>query len=142
MVMPGWKSALLGVGQGIRNGSYMGGLMGLAGRAALSPFMQSKASIHMGAGMLAGGLYGAFSDNTSVLGGMAMGGLAGLGIGRYGGAGLAMGRTSRLAGGSLSQVARAAGRGSWITARADAYASKQFIGRNITKGYNRIRGLF
>jgi hypothetical protein len=40
-------------------------------------------------GTTIGGVYGAVSSDTSVLGGMAMGGLAGAGVGRYGGAALA-----------------------------------------------------
>lgn len=118
------------------------GTWGAWGRGMGSVLWSSRPAGTTGA--LAGGLYGAMSDNTSVLGGAAMG----FGIGRYGGAGL---RAMRGIGAGLPFGAHAramfgAGlRGMSGMARGDISRAWNYgvsrggiWGRRLYRGYNRV----
>lgn len=83
------------------------------------------------AGAALGGIYGGFSDNTSVLGGMTKGAIGGaalsIGVGTAGRA---------IAAGS---IARRAGMGFGGTMRAMGNASKSYIGGTFNRAYNPIK---
>ena len=89
-------------------------------------------------GGAAGGAYGAFAEDTSVLGGAMMGaglGMAGLGATRLGQRGISTYRGVR-AGGSASR-SQAAG----LAFRAMGAESRSYIGNSLTRATNRFNGL-
>lgn len=94
-------------------------------------------------GALAGGMYGAMSDNTSVLGGAAMG----AGLARYGGSairGAMKGHAGSFLPGMRPGVAttmRMAARGAFRQAKADGLRSYRTIGRTMTKARGKINSL-
>jgi len=82
-IRAGLAKAGRSVGQYGRSGAYHLGARGTAGVAINRMSRMSNTGISSAAGAIAGGTYGAFSDNTSVLGGALMG--AGIGAGAYDG---------------------------------------------------------
>ncbi len=96
----------------------------------------------IGIGAAAGALYGAISDDTSVLGGAMMG--AGIGAGmRYGAKGISvMNRTaSGGLGAGFTRGFTGMARRDFRSALAVGKMSAVSIGNTLTKGYGRIRGL-
>lgn len=87
-----------------------------------------------------GGLYGAMSSNTSVLGGIAMGAGLGAGGARYGGAGL---KRANMVGAGMGvkahgmAAASAFGKGAFNRLRLDYRGASMMA----NKGYNKIRGI-
>ena len=95
-----------------------------------------------GVGAVAGGLYGAMSDNTSVLGGALVGAGLGAGAARYGGAGLKMASNAGRGMGfkaSASDWGQRFGRGVVGRARLDFRGATQLAnhGLNAFKGLGR-----
>ena len=105
--------------------SGAGGIRGMA--ASLSAGYGNLSAPTRGAvlGAGIGGAYGAFSDDTSMLGGAAMG--AGLGLGAVGAKGMAR-RYSAARGLGMSRLGAAS-------------ASTQLAGRKINKAFNGFRAL-
>lgn len=89
---------------------------------------------NMAAGAIGGGMYGAVSDDTSVLGGAIMG--AGLGAGAYGaGRGITSYRGLRVIGRSRSRAAYGA-------LNLMGIDSKRFIGNTSHKAMNSFRAMW
>lgn len=110
-----------GVGDALRYGSRMSNV-------GLSSVM----------GGVGGGLYGAASDDTSVLGGALMG----AGLGALGG--VAYNRAPYMAGYYKSLRGAGFGRGVAMknVAQREAHASRRFIGNTYTRAANGFKGLF
>lgn len=125
--MPNW----MGMGSAISSG------LGNLGRAGIGVARSAWANPYGRAGVIGGGLgaiYGGFSDNTSVLGGMVKG--AGLGIGARAGygmgrAGMGMYNLSRGMGMSKGQAA-------WQAMAGIGRGSAAFIGSTARRAYNPI----
>lgn len=109
-------------------GTYMAGA-GAAGMAAMAKNPALRRTV-VGAAM--GGAYGAVSDDTSVLGGMAMGAAAG----RYGGAGFNRIATGRAYGFGTS--AKRFGMAMAARARLDARGARMAA----NQGYGKFRSMF
>ena len=109
------------------------GATSAAKAAWASPY--GKSAI-IGAGV--GGVYGAFSDNTSVLGGMVKGaalgagGRAAYGLGRGGMAMYGLGRG----------MGMGKGQAAWQAVAGMGRGAGSFIGTTTTKAYNGFRAMF
>jgi len=145
-------------------GSYLAGAMALGTRGGAATYrgIYNQASNIIAnpwarrgtIGAAAGGLYGAMSDDTSVLGGAAAG-FAGArylapAVRRMGkiafnprSHGISLMGTAGMHGqASLFGAMKRSARASYEVARMDAIRSKSFIGNTLTAGYGKIRGLF
>lgn len=126
-----------GVARALGGGATGAAGIGLDRLAGMSNFGMVGAT-----GAAVGGLYGAFSDDTSVLGGMAWG--AGIGMGSVG---LGMVRpTLRAIGPQLASAGRkiaASGRAAAASAASRASAAGEFIGSagKRTRAVNPIQGM-
>lgn len=93
-------------------------------------------------GGMAGGAWGAVSDDTSVVGGMMGGALMGGGAGRYGGAGLARFRAATARGIDTMGAARFAARGTGRKAMRDvgniAARTRRLIGNTLSRPANPV----
>ena len=133
----------LGIGASARRGmgwaaTGLGGVArGMEWMARTNPYARSAIT-----GAALGGMYGAISDDTSVLGGMAKGALGGVALrGAYGGAmaGRAMYGLARAQGMGVGRSVAAAGVGLARGAYALGASSARFIGNTTTKAYNGFR---
>ena len=113
--------------------------LGSAGAGDALGWISKRSNVALSAmgGGLAGGVYGAFSDDTSVLGGIAMG--AGLGAGGYGAV------KAGIKGYGRYSMARQAGFGAGQSLGAATFLAGQdaarFIGNTYSRAMNPIRGL-
>jgi hypothetical protein len=137
--LAGSAASLAGGGEGFFRQWGATGLTGLARGASYMGDSPWARSALMGGAV--GGLYGAFSDNTSVLGGMSMG--AGVAMGGRG-----VGRAGRFAGRSFGagwKFARSEqmgiGQSGWYAMKALANDSAKFIGNKYTNTRQAIRGI-
>jgi len=110
---------------------------------AVGTSLGNRNSFNTIAGAAAGGAYGAFSDDTSVLGGMAMGAVAG----RYGGQAIRSGRGAmgalRSGVGAMGPVVPSSlGKAFGQSVMYGGGSSARLIGNDITKAYNGFKGLF
>ena len=129
--------------------SKMGAYMAGAGRSAMGSkytgMAMNAAMSRVGRGAMSGaamgGVYGAMSDDTSVMGGAMGGALMGAGAARYGGAGLRRAALGRRGIGVSAPGVRGAvmgfGKGVYNAARMDYRGTVMAA----NKGYGRIRGL-
>ena len=115
----------------------LGRLIGFGGKGLRGISKMSNVGLSAMGGGLAGGVYGAFSDDTSVLGGIAMG--AGLGAGGYGAV------KAGIKGYGRYSMARQAGFGAGQSLGAATFLAGQdaarFIGNTYSRAMNPIRGL-
>lgn len=116
-----------------------GGLTGAAGLGLGRMARMGTPGLMGTMGAVGGGVYGAFADDTSVVGGAMMG--AGLGAGGYGAArvgarGLGAYR-GVMAGGSASRRQAAA-----VAMGAMGGMSRQFIGSSYNRAMNPIKGMY
>jgi hypothetical protein len=115
--------AMYGAGQGLTRGmNYLG--LGRRGQASL-----------LGAGI--GGAYGAFSDDTSVLGGMAMGAMAPVAW-RAGIAGLNRGLNASIRGAGIRKSMGAGLKGAGLSLYATGAAARGYIGSTMGRAFNPI----
>lgn len=110
---------------------------------SFASFASSANGFNTLAGAAIGGAYGAMSDDTSVLGGMAIGAVAG----RYGGQGVRTGRAAyrgfRSGVGAVGPVQpMAMGQAFGSSVKMAGNSSYNLIGNDLTKTYNGFRGLF
>jgi len=122
-----WVADKLLLAGAARSGSTLGSIFGrtgvaAAGAATMNPYARSAA---LGAGV--GGMYGAFSDNTSILGGATTG--AALGYG---------GRVGWQAGGIARRMGGLTSGKAWT---AMGKYTKGHIDNTLTRAYNPIRNL-
>jgi hypothetical protein len=126
--MPGWGLAARGA---------IGKYAGMAGKGLVTAWGTGIGkSMMLGAGV--GGLYGGFSDNSSILGGVLKG--ATLGAGLYG-AGVMGIRGSQI---WKASRLRGMGRGASLawTAQTLGRETRSLIGNTSTKAYNGFRALW
>lgn len=123
-----------GMGSGWRHILGEGGLNALSsGLGRIS--RAGPTGLYGATGAIAGGMYGAVSSDTSVLGGALMG--AGIGMGAVGGASLA--RTGRLAYGMTRGLGR--GRAASYALKAMGQQSSAYIRSGYTRAMNAFRGM-
>ena len=117
-----------------RLGMYARGAAGHGAVGAAGVFGANPAAARALVGGTLGGAYGAFSDNTSIAGGAAMG------AGLFAGAPLAAGRAKGMYGAysMLRDAGRGRGRALMSVLHSEGMASKQFIKRSYTRAVNGI----
>lgn len=119
-------------------GSLLQRAKSMAATGAINLWAAKPLTQSMIGGAAIGGLYGAFSDNTSVLGGMAMGaglGAAGLGAAKLGRKGYRAYMGARMSSG----VGRRAAMGAAVGAMGAM--SSRFIGSSYNRAVNGFQGL-
>lgn len=130
-----------------------GGYGKLAGATALYGLRGGYGRTIAGAGWggIAGGLWGAMSDDTSVFGGALMGAGIGAGTARYGGAGwrnmwgAARFRGMNTFGAGMTAFGRGMrrqARADWRMALSQGTAARAYIGGGLNRGYNKFRAMW
>lgn len=124
---------------GLRN-AFAGGVRGIGGMAAAGAgdvlrygSTMSNLGLSTAGGAIAGGAYGAMSDNTSVLGGAIMG--AGLGAGAIGA------RRGAANYGLFRAYGFGRGKSAFLTLNSAGAGARNFIGDTSRRAYNSFRGL-
>jgi len=121
-----------------RTGGLASDIFGIANRGAYGMVGASSTAQRAVAGGALGGAYGAFADDTSMLGGAAMGagmGAASVSAGR--GLGRGYNTYKRLRG--LSGVNIGRGQAGWAATVGAGQDSKKFIGNTMSKAYGSFR---
>lgn len=147
-----------GAGTGLKaglTGNFMrsaAGARGYMGGLAAGQFLRTSTGMGMATGMGLGGLYGAMSDNTSVLGGALTGGLLGTGMGRYGmagmratrgvGAGMGLGAHARAAGSAFRRGAMGQLRNDRVALTGMGSSLFSNMQGNVIQGLGKARSWF
>ena len=137
-----WGQAAKNIGQLAK---YAGrkGAAGLIGAAIGTRGTTAAGAFYGG---LAGGMYGAASNDTSILGGMAMGAGMGAGAGRYGRAGLRRGKLGKRGIGTsvpgMRGAAQGFGRGVRTQAQMDYRGSMIIANKAKNRLRSSLKGIF